>query len=293
MTLKDNKIPVNNKNIAICFMVAHCFFISLGAVLLKLMQFDYHITQIMFCYNLLACAILLCISFFGRKSFRISCNNIKYHFLRSIFGFGGFILFFYSLSNMQINEVRAIISLDPILTALFAVLFFKESINMMKMISFITTFIGAVILLHPENIQLSIGAITSLLAAISFGIFNNVTKKITTGKTIDQIFYLSLFSLLYTTIPATYYWIPIIKLQDIFLIFGIAILFVLSSIAIFHAFKRAELSLIMPVHFLGIIMTAILGFLYFDERISYLTVIGTFIITIGMIPLFLKRREDA
>jgi drug/metabolite transporter (DMT)-like permease len=292
MKIKDNKIPANNKNIAICFMVAHCFFMSLGTVLLKLMQFDYHITQIMFFYNLLLCVTLLCLSFFGRKSLRLSCANIKYHFLRSIFGFGGFVLFFYSLSNMPINEVRAIISLDPILTALFAVLFFQESINKMKMISFITTFIGAIILLHPENIQLSTGAITSLLAAISFGIYNNVTKKITTGKTIDQIFYLSLFSLLYTTIPAIYYWNPIIKLQDIFLIFGIAILFMLSSVTVFHAFKRAELSLIMPIHFLGVIMTAILGFLCFDEKIGYFTIIGTFVITIGMMPLFLKRSDN-
>ena len=81
MKIKDNKIPANNKNIAICFMVAHCFFMSLGTVLLKLMQFDYHITQIMFFYNLLLCVTLLCLSFFGRKSLRLSCANIKYNFL--------------------------------------------------------------------------------------------------------------------------------------------------------------------------------------------------------------------
>ena len=63
----------------------------------------------------------------------------------------------------------------------------------------------------------------------------------------------------------------------------------LSSITVFHAFKRAELSLIMPIHFLGVVMTAILGFLYFDEKIGYFTIIGTFVITIGMMPLFLKR----
>ena len=92
MKLKDNKIPANNKNIAICFMVAHCFFMSLGTVLLKLMQFDYHITQIMFFYNLLLCVTLLCLSFFGRKSLRLSCANIKYHFLRSIYAlYSGFL----------------------------------------------------------------------------------------------------------------------------------------------------------------------------------------------------------
>jgi S-adenosylmethionine uptake transporter len=289
MNLKDSRILIQNKNIAIYFMIAHCFLISLGTVLLKIMQFSYHIIQIMFCYNLLSCITLLLISFFGDKALKISCKNIKYHFLRSIFGFCGFGLFFYSLSNMPINEVRAIISLDPILTSLFAVVCFKESINKIKIFSLIITFIGAIILLHPENIQLSTEAITSLLAALCFGIFNSITKKITNGKTIDQIFYLSFFSLLYTLIPATYYWSSIEKPHDIFLIFGIAILFILSSITIFNAFKKAELSLLMPIHFLGIIITAIFGFLFFNETISYLTIIGAFTITIGTIPLFLKK----
>jgi len=106
-------------------MILHCLFISISSTLFKVIQNHYHITQIILCYNLLICVSLGLISIFSqRTTLKISKNNIKYHFLRSIFGFSGFLLFIYAISNMPIIEARAIIAIDPILTSLFAIFFF-------------------------------------------------------------------------------------------------------------------------------------------------------------------------
>ena len=278
-------------NIGIAFMLLHCTFISISTILLKLVQNNYHIAQIILCYNLLICISLGFLSFLSKNPiFKISLKNIKYHFLRSIFGFTGFLLFFYSISNMPVTESRAIIAIDPILTALFATFFFKESISKQKLVALIITFIGAMILLHPKNIEFSIPALSAFLAAFSFAIFNNITKKITDGKTIETIFYLSFFSFVYTLLPAIYYWKSTSSILDISLIFFIALSFGLSSFAAFNAFKRADLSLLMPIHFVGIVTTAIFSFLIFSEVTSYLTILGAFIIVIGTIPLFIKNK---
>ena len=280
----------NQRNIGILCMFMHCFFISTSSILLKIIQNHYHITQIIFLYNFIICSSLLCISFFSKKSLlKISTNNIKYHFLRSIFGFGGFLLFFYSLSNMPITETRAIIAIDPLLTSLLAVFFFKEAIDTKKIVAFLITFAGAIILLHPSNIEFSIASFAALLAALCFGIFNNITKRITSGKTIEQMFYLSFFSLIYTFFPAALYWKRLMLVSDGFFIVLISLTFALSSFCAFHAFKRADLSLLMPIHFTGIVMTAILGILVFNEKVGYLTILGSFIIIIGTIPLFYKK----
>ena len=275
-----------NKIVAICFMIAHCFFMSLDIVLLKKIQAQYNIMQIMFCYY---CIVFLTLIIFFYKKLTIPSVDIKYHFLRSIFGFGGFMLFYYSLSKMPINEVRSILSLDPIITTFFAILFFREKFNIMKLSSLIITFIGALIMLHPGNIKLSIGILTSLLCAVCFGVFNNITKKISKGSSIDQIFYLSFFSLFYTLLPSIYYWKPIAEISDILILFCIALSFILSSITIVCAFKRAELSFIMPMNFMGVIITAAFGYLFFQEVISYTTMFGSLIITLGTIPLFIKH----
>ena len=275
-----------NRIVAIALMIAHCFFMSLDIVLIKKIQVRYNIIQIMFCYYFIVSFTL--ITFFYKK-LSIASIDIKYHFLRSIFGFSGFMLFYYSLSKMPINQVRSILSLDPIITTLFAILFFRERFNAMKLFSLIITFIGALIMLHPSNIKLSVGILTSLLCAVFFGVFNNITKKISKGSTINQIFYLSFFSLFYTLLPTIFYWKPIAKVTDISLFLCIAFLFILSSITIVCAFKRAELSFIMPVNFMGVIITAIFGYLFFQETISYITIFGSLIITLGTIPLLVKN----
>ena len=102
-------------------------------------------------------------------------------------------LFYYSLSKIAINEVRSILSLDPIITTFFVILFFREKFNIMKLSSLIITVIGALIMLHPGNINFSIGILTSLLCTVCFCVFNNITKKFSKGSSIDRIFYLSFF----------------------------------------------------------------------------------------------------
>lgn len=279
-------------NIAIFFMLLHCIFMPISTILLKVVQHNYHIAQIVLCYNLLICISLGLLSSVSTQSmYKISLKKIREHFFRSIFGFIGFLLFFYSISNMPVTESRAILAIDPILTALFATFFLKESISKQKLIAFIITFIGAMILLHPKNIELSIPALAAFLAAFSFAIFNNITKKIANSKTIETMFYLSLFSSIYTLLPAIYHWKSLSDIADISLICCITLSFGLGSFTVFNAFKRADLSLLMPIHFLGIVTTAIFSFLIFSEITNYLTILGAFIIVIGTIPLFYKKAE--
>ena len=278
--------------IGLALMFLHLVFMSLSTILLKIIQAQYNIIQIIFTYNLMICLSLGTMSLCSKSPlFQISFNNIKYHFIRSIFGFCGFFFFVYAISNMNITEARAIIAIDPIITSLLAIFFFKESITIHKVISSIITFVGAIILLHPSNITLSHASISAFFAAVCFGIFNNITKKVVSGKTIEQMFYLSSFSSIYSLVPAMYNWSNNIwSSQSISIIMLIAFTFILSSFSIFNAFKRTDLSLLMPMHFLGMIITCIMGYIVFNEIPGYLTILGSLIIVIGTIPLFIGNQ---
>ena len=68
---------IQNKNIAIFFMITHSFLMSLGTVFLKILQQHHHITQIIFCYNLLICVLLLFTTSFKHSNLKITYQNIK------------------------------------------------------------------------------------------------------------------------------------------------------------------------------------------------------------------------
>jgi len=283
--IKDTK----NTNYSIIFMLLYCSVMSVVTILLKIMQSHYHITQLMLIYNILICTLLAIIKIFNKKCV-IGRDNIKYHFLRSVFGFAGFSLFCYSFYHMNITEVKAIMTLDPVFTTMLAIYFYKESITPNKVIALVLTLIGAIIIFHPRNIDLSIYSITSLAAAFSYGLYNNLTKKITDGGIFEQRFYLSFFSAIFSLLPAIYYWRNTVAIIDIAFITVIACLFIISSFSIFLAFKESDLSLLMPIHFMGIVITAIMGFLVFNETVGYRSIIGSSIIIVGLFPILMKKR---
>ena len=273
--------------------LVHCFFMSLSVVLIKIMQSHYQIIQITFCYNLIICLVLGIFSVCSHSHFfKISFNDIGYHFLRSIFGFIGFLLFFYTISNMNITDARVIVSIDSIITSLLAVFFFKESINFNKILAFVTAFCATIILLHPSNIPFSIESISAFFAVICLGIFNNITKKIVRSKSIEQIFYLAFFSLIYAFIPSTYYWNSSIWSKHLLIIVFIAFAIIVGSCSSFYALKNTEFSLFIAIHFIGIVSSVITGYFIFHEIPSYLTILGSFIIILGNISLLKEKHSS-
>jgi drug/metabolite transporter (DMT)-like permease len=283
----------SRQSIGILLMLSHCFFNSLGAVLFKVAHQEYNIIQIIFIYNFLQCITFFLLSRTKIKACQLSGTNIKWHFLRSIFSFTAFLLCSYSFSQIDITEVRAIITIDPVITAMLALYFFNERITKAKVIALMLTAIGALILLHPSNIPFSFPVFTAILSAFSFGIYNNLTKKISHDKSINSVFLKSFFTCIYSAIPAIYFWHSIASISDLILFLFISLFFLLSSLSTFNAFKRADLSYLMPFHFVGILFTAFLSYLLLNEVVGFLTYLGSFIIIVGTLPLFYKPKVAA
>ena len=280
----------SNQSVGIVFMLLHCCFIALSAVLLKIIQQNMNIFQIMFIYNSLIFIFLLAASFTKITAFQLTKVNIGWHFIRSIFGFSAFLLCFYSLSKIDVTEVRAILTLDPIVTSLLALYFFNEALSKEKIAALIITIIGALILLHPSNMPFSLPVVTSVLSAFCFSIYNNLTKKISNDSPINSLFFLSLFSSLFTILPAIYFWKSVENTMSAILLLSVAVFFLLSSVFVFSAFKRADLSYLMPFHFVGLMFTAFFSYLLLNEVVGFLTYLGSFIIVLGTLPLFYKKR---
>ena len=269
------------------FMILHALFMSIDTSLLKLCQKSLNIFQVIFSYNLV---IITLVYFFFKDPIILSLKNIKIHFFRSVFGFLGYLLFFFSLRFLPIIDSRIILSTDPIFTSILALYFFKEKINSKKVLGLFFGFLGTVIVLSPNGMSVSLYYILPILASIFFGLFNNFTKKISEGDMVGQLFLLSFFCCIYSFIPSNFLW-TIPSINDCLLIVSISISFVLSSFCYFMAYKNAEVSCLMPLHSIGIIFTALIGVIFFKESISTSTFIGATIIIVGSTLPFLKKKQ--
>ena len=88
-------------------------------------------------------------------------------------------------------------------------------------------------------------------------------------------------------------WKNPIELLDIFLLILIGIIFLFNSLAVFLAIKHAELTTITPFDFSGMIYTAILSYLIFDEIIKTSTLIGSIIVFVSSLYLIYHESKKA
>ena len=277
--------------LSLFFMLIYCSIMSIVTLLIKILQVNYHITQLMFIYNLIICTISLIVDKFSTRFF-IKTDNITYHFFRSIFAFTAFWLFCYACSHIHIGKVKAIMSLDPIVTSILAVYFYRESITVNKLFALFVALIGSMFIFNPKNLEFSTYSLSALISVGCYGIYNNITKKITKGCILEQRLYLSFFSAAYCLFPAIFSWSPISCL-DLEILVCIAFLLFIASFSMFLAFKRADLSFLMPIHFIGTVITSVLGLIVLDEELNYWTVLGSIIIILGTVPIFMSNKRTS
>ena len=104
-----------------------------------------------------------------------------------------------------------------------------------------------------------------------------------------QVFYLTgLMALL--SLPAMFFvWKTPVSLEQWGWLFLTGVIFLVNAIAISNAFKHADVGVLMPFDFMGMVFTAIIAYLAFDEVIEFWTAIGSVVIVLS--SLYIARRE--
>ena len=76
------------------------------------------------------------------------------------------------------------------------------------------------------------------------------------------------------------------------LLFSLGILGYIGQLYLTKAFQSEETSLIAPLKYLEVIFTILFGVLWFDEIYNFWTLLGIFLILIGLIyNIYLKRKQ--
>lgn len=282
--------------------------------------------QIVFLAKLiLFLAILPFAVFKGIKS--IKTQEIKIHFLRSLFSLLGGVCFFTGLKGVPFADAAALENLQYVILSVFGVFLFKETFTKTKFASILFGIIGAICIAKHDVIYDMIYAngekeffsepnsnYVYIFMAILFWSMNSVVVKILgrTENTLNQTFYLMLFSILLglpgamltfeplSFMGANLYLIPVgfvdfssvtISIHDFLLLCLMAFFYFIHASAYFNALKR-PLTVVIPFRFTKFVFSAIVGFLYFNEVPKNMQLVGYFFIILsGLIMINREVRE--
>jgi drug/metabolite transporter (DMT)-like permease len=171
------------------------------------------------------------------------------------------------------------------------VAFLGERMNGWKALAVLLGLVGVAIIVRPAASGISAGQAIALAAAVGFAVSVTMTKSLTrTDSAVQIIFWMLVVQSLIGLVPALVVWrwpSPTVWAWVLL----IAFCGTFSHYCMTRAMRHADATVVVPMDFLRVPLTAGAGWLVYAERIDLLTVIGTALILGGNLFNLLNQRR--
>jgi len=264
----------------------------------KLLLVDLEPIILLFIINLLATFALFTIVLLQGKIRLIPLFKIRDYLTFSYMGFLGVfmytLLLFEALKIMSAQEAFILNYLWPIMVVIFSAVILGEKLTTRKIIGVIFSFLGVFIIITGGDISSLnysnlTGSLYVLLAAVSYGLFSVMGKKLNYDGYLSMMFYYffgTIFSIVPVFVQASFPRLTLTQIVGVLWlgVFANGIAFVLW----FQALKYGDTTLMSNIVFLTPFLSLVYGFLLLGENIIVTSVIGLTLIVIGILVQSIK-----
>jgi len=203
------------------------------------------------------------------------------HIGRNVIHYGAGLGWFFALTLIPIGQVVSIEFTMPIWTAILAAGFLGERMTPAKIFAVLLGLIGVVIIVRPVAGEINPGQLVALGAAVGFGVSVVMMKSLTrTEKTLSIIFWMLVIQSAAGFLPSLYVWQwPSAYAWGWMVVLAFCGTFTHYCMA--RAMLYADATVVLPMDFLRVPLTAVAGWLIYSERLDMFTVLGAALILTG------------
>ena len=207
--------------------------------------------------------------------------RLRGHVARNAVHYGAQFGWFFALTLIPLGQVVAIEFTMPIWTALLAAAFLAERLNVWKVLAVALGLLGVGLIVRPSAHGLNLGQLVALAAALGFAVSLTMVKSLTRDDSAVVIgFWMLIVQSLFGLVPALVQWRwPSADVWGWVLV--VAFCGTYSHYCMTHALLHADATVVVPMDFLRVPLTALAGWLVYAERVDLLTVVGTVLILGG------------
>ncbi len=211
----------------------------------------------------------------------VRTQRLPQHMSRNVIHFVAQLGWFYALTLIPIGQVVAIEFTMPIWTAILAAMFLGERITVWKVGAIALGLVGVLLIVRPAAGEINPGQLIALGAAIGFGISIAMMKSLTrTEQTLAILFWMLVVQTVASVPPALYVWQwPSLATWGWCIVVAFAGTF--SHYCMARALLHADATVVIPMDYLRVPLTAVVGWLLYSERLDAFTVLGAALILAG------------
>ena len=263
------------------FQLLSCFFFSLLGLQIKFSADHNSIETIVFYRSLIGTIVLYCLFIFYKKKLTIIANkNIKFHILRSFFGVLAMYFGYKALTLIPLSLASTIGFTKVFFASLMSWLILKEKPKFKNFSLVLLGFSGVYLITLPSTVSEIDGVILSLLSSIfvSGGIItvSYLTKKETTMNIL--IFHSAISSIL--TFLIFFDGISFDIKESFYSLFFLTITALIGQYFNIESYRDEKASSVILISYTRIIFSTALGFLFFNEKVSFIALFGILIIIV-------------
>ncbi|SES67652.1 DMT family transporter [Oceanicella actignis] len=215
------------------------------------------------------------------------------HALRSVLLFGATACFFAAFAHMQLAEATAIFEIAPLLITALAFFILREHVGPRRWAGVAAGFCGALIIIRPGLEVFSPAALLPMAAALCFAGYSIATRWLSDDESPWTAFlYTGLFGALVSSLAMPFAWTTP-SLADALVMSAFGLLGGAGHLAIIHALRRAEASVIAPLSYCGLVFNTLWGFAFYAEIPDLWTVVGALVIVGAGLYVWWRERRRA
>jgi drug/metabolite transporter (DMT)-like permease len=214
------------------------------------------------------------------------------HIGRNVVHYAGQFAWLQALTMIPLAQLISIEFTTPIWGALLAVLFLGERMSARKVMAIVLGLIGVLVIVRPGATAIDPGHLIMLAGAVGFGISVVMVKSLTrTDSVVAIIFWMLIIQSVIGLVPAIAVWrTPTAEMWPWILL--VSFTGMSSHFCMARALTYAEATVVMPMDFLRLPLSALIGFLLYSERIDAFTAIGAALILAGNLFNLQRRARE-
>ena len=208
-------------------------------------------------------------------------GRIKWHLARNLTHYSAQYCWFLAISLIPLAEVISIEFTLPIWTAILAGIFLGERLTAPRLAAIGLGFAGILIIVRPGLSPIGLGQLAALYAAMVFAVSVVMTKSLTrTDDSLTIVFYMFALQGLIGLLPALQVWVwPPAEKWPWVLALGLA--GTASHFCLAKAIASADATVVIPMDFLRLPVTAVAGWLLYAEGLDAFLAAGAALILLG------------
>lgn len=215
----------------------------------------------------------------GLKALRT--QRLPQHVLRNAVHYAAQYGWFVALTLIPLAQVVAIEFTMPIWSAALAVVFLGERMNSLKWLAVVLGLVGVAVIVRPRAGELEMGQLIALAAALGFAVSVVMVKSLTRTDTAVTIsFWMLVVQSAIGLLPALWVWQWPSAAAWAWVVV-VAFCGTYSHYCFARAMQHADATVVVPMDFLRVPLTALVGWLVYSERLDLFTALGVGLILAG------------